>query len=226
MTIDAWLLHKRPSGDTSLYLSFFTRQQGIVDCLYKGGRTPKKHSMLQAFTPLWVSMQQRGDWYYAQKIEAKTPDLILTKDALFAALYVNELIYTVFRAGDAHSVLYDKYEQTLEMLAQAFERFGIEIILRRFEWALLCACGYEFSLTHDVDSNPIVSEHFYQWVAGYGFKSASSGFLGGHLLAFAQDQLDNTTVLKTIKALMRQAMYFVLDGKPIKARELYIRALA
>ena len=76
-TLQAWVLHKQWSGDTSARVSFFTRELGVIQCLCKGGRTPKKQALLQAFTPLWLSVDERYDRYYTQAIESISPILHL-----------------------------------------------------------------------------------------------------------------------------------------------------
>ena len=225
MTIDvmeAWVLHKRSSGETSAYVTFFTREKGAVRCLYKGARTPKKQALLQAFSPLWLAITSRNDVHFVRHVEAVSPSLTLARDNLFAGLYVNELLYHALKEQDAYSELYDTYTQTLHALMTALDRFAVEMILRRFEWALLCACGYSMSLTHEIeDARPIAAENRYQFIVGEGFIRDERGLPGTDILALAQGCLDNRSVLKTAKSIMRLAIDHLLDGRPIKARELY-----
>lgn len=220
----AWVLHQRESGETSVRATFFTREQGIVQALCKGGRTPKKQALLQAFTPLWLSLSARRDSYYVQTLEMAEAPLPLVGKNLFVGLYVNELLYHVLRPHDPHPVLYDAYLTTLQTLLTSFERVAVEALLRRFEWVLLRDIGYVMSLTHDArSSRPIEAECYYQWIAGEGFVLADYGFLGAHLMAMANDQLEDAMVLRAAKRMMRLAIGQVLGGHEIKARQLYLR---
>ena len=221
--LDAWVLHKRASGETSVQVTFLTRENGLVRAGYKGGRTPtKKQSLVHVFTPLWVTLDVRHDWHYVRQLEAVSPSLELTGDGLFAGLYVNELLYHALTPLDPSPDFYDLYVHTLHALTAATERMAIEVVLRRFEWRLLTVCGYQMSLTHDAQSGvPIQASDHYVFIAGEGFVKASDGFQGAHIMAWASDVLDDIAVLKTVKSIMRCAIDHALDGRPIQARKLY-----
>ncbi len=218
----SWVLHKRPSGDTSAQVTFFTREKGVVSALCKGGRTPKKQALLQAFTPLLISFDVRRDWCYVREMDVISPSLVLEGDLLLAGLYVNEILYHGLRQMDSIHLLYDAYVQTLYELTQVKQRLNIEAVLRRFEWQFLSSCGYEFSLTHDAHTLlPIISTNHYHFIAGEGFSLASKGIPGDCIIAMANDNLAEPLVLKAAKWIMRRAIDNALDGKRIKAREFY-----
>lgn len=221
-TIEAWVLHKQWSGDTSARVSFFTRESGLIHCLCKGGRTPKKHALLQAFTPLWLSVDERYDRLYVKTIESISPGLQLTGHSLFSALYVNEILYHALSSGYPDVGLFDAYLFTLNGLALAKERLVLESLLRRFEWTLLRACGYSFSLTHEARTDQeLCADLRYQFIAGEGFILNIDGIPGDHILALAQDNLDSADYLKSAKQVMRKAIDHLLSGREIKARALY-----
>ena len=91
---DAWLLHKKPISDNSYYATFLTRQKGVVVALC---RASKKQAILQQFTPLWLSITEKLNRYYVNKIESQGASLHFQKDTLFASLYINELIYYLLK---------------------------------------------------------------------------------------------------------------------------------
>jgi DNA repair protein RecO (recombination protein O) len=221
-SLHAWVLHKQWSGDTSARVSFFTRELGLVHCLCKGGRTPKKQSLLQAFTPLWVAFDERHERYYARSVESNSPSLHLEGHSLFSGLYVNELLYYVLNPSYPDSYLIDAYLQTLNGLAVSRDKLAIEAILRRFEWSLLHASGHSFSLTEEARTGGlIVADSNYQLVIGEGFVAHNKGIPGEHILALAADNLSEPVHLKTAKLIMRQAIDHLLGGREIKARALY-----
>ncbi|KTC84119.1 DNA repair protein RecO [Legionella brunensis] len=221
-TLEAWVLHKRPSGDTSVRATFFTREKGIVNCLCKGGRTPKKQAILQAFTPLWLSVEARKEWYYVRQFENTSAALDIKGNALFAGLYLNELLYYTLSPHDAHPDLYEVYVQTLQGLIIVTDNLAIEVLLRRFEWALLLACGQGISLTEEAHSaNLIDGDKSYRFIVNEGFLPAKAGLAGKDILALSQGHLDDINVLKTAKLIMRQAIDHLLGGKTLKSRALY-----
>lgn len=221
---DAWVIHKYWSGDTSARIVFFTENHGLVTCLYKGGRTPKKQSLVQAFMPLWLAMDVRGDMHYVRTLEATRDAMPLMGDALFAGLYINELVYRVLQPSDPSPTLYAVYVQALHSLVQITHRLALEAVLRHFEWALLTASGYQISLTHEAKTaNPIDANQTYIFVAGEGFILAEKGFSGTAILALAQNELNDAYVLNVAKHIMRRAIDHLLDGQVIQARSLYFR---
>lgn len=219
----AWVIYKYWSGNTSARVTFFTQEHGLVNCLYKGGRTPKKQALLQAFIPLWLAMDVRGDAYFVRQLEIAATPIQLVGQHLFAGLYVNELLHHALRPLDPHPTLHTAYAHTLQALLTASDRWSVEAILRRFEWAFLTSCGYNMSLTHEAHSaRSIVEGNYYRFVVGEGFVLADEGISGAHIIALAEDKLDDVAVLKTAKQIMRRAIDHALDGKDIKARALYL----
>jgi DNA repair protein RecO (recombination protein O) len=220
--LHAWVIYKTWSGDTSARVLFFTKEHGLISCLYKGGRTPKKQALIQPFTPLWVTMNVKGNAYFVRQIELADAAISFQGSTLFAGLYVNELIYHALRPHDPHPSLYEAYVQTLKALTQTFQRHAIEAVLRRFEWNLLTASGYPMSLTHEAHTlEPIALNRAYRFVASEGFILDEQGVSGAHILALSQDRLDDPAVLNAAKKIMRQAIDHALDGKIIKTRALY-----
>lgn len=221
--LQAWLIHKTPTGDTSLRLRFFTHERGMIDCHYRGGRAAKKNAALQAFTPLWLLLNERHQWLYVKSLENSGLPLTLTGPSLFAALYVNELIFHTVTPQEHDELLFTAYQNTLRALETHQHQSAIEISLRRFEQSLLSACGYSLTLTTESNvSEPIKSTAFYQYRAGQGFKESETGIPGLHLLAIANDNLDDPQVLKTAKRIMRHAIDHLLGGRQLKSRSLYV----
>ncbi|STX29337.1 DNA repair protein RecO [Legionella beliardensis] len=223
-SLNAWLLHKQPLGDTSLKAIFYTREQGIIPCVYKGGRLPKKQTLLQPFIPLWLSVrhQKNSQWCYVSQIENTGPSLILNGDSLFAGLYINELIYYLLADSEPSTLFYDSYELTLKALAQTQARLELEAILRYFEYRLLQLCGYAFSYTHEAYSYQLIDlKKHYTFIAGHGFVPAHQGLLGSDILALGQGQLNTPHLLKLAKHIMRQAINHALDGRALISRNLF-----
>lgn len=214
-TLDAWLLAKSPSGDSSLRLHLFTRQRGVVTCFYKGGRTPGKQGVLQPFLPLCLSLDSRKDYHFARNIETPSAALMLTGHALFAALYINELVYYTLKPFDPHSDLYLAYQYVLHGLTLASERLTLESLLRRFEWVLLRESGYRLAF---VDGN---NSAFYRFVAGAGFVAAQEGFALATVSAIIAGEFHDVQVVQAAKRIMRGAIDYLLAGRELKSRQLF-----
>jgi len=221
--INALVLHKWWAGDTSARVVFFTREQGLITAFCSGGRTPKKQALLQAFTPLWLTLDMRRDWYYVRQIEHADVAFSLVDISLFAGLYINELLYHALNMGsEPMPWLFDAYLQVLAELLPARERVAIERILRAFELLFLAAIGYELTLTHEAHTNkPIVAEGYYTFVAGVGFSATRIGIAGVDILAIAGGDLQQRSALTAAKNILRHAIDHALGGKKIRVRNMY-----
>lgn len=222
----AWLIHKMWAAGNAARVLLFTREQGLIWATYRGGSSPKKQALIQAFSPLWVDLSQRQTWYYVRHLESAALPFDFVADHLFAALYMNELLYHGLHPQDPHTNLYDAYVSSLQNLSLAQSQSGIEQALRRFEWTLLASMGYAISLTDDAHSQPIVATQYYTFQAGFGFVFAQEGLLGSHILALSHDELHDPIVLKTAKYVMRAAVDHALGGKRLKSREFYLKSRA
>ncbi len=220
-TIAVWMLHKQHTGDSSAYVTLFSDELGLFSCYCKGARNPKKPGLLQAFTPLWVTLDERHQRFYAKTIESIAPSIPLFGNSLFSALYLNELLYYILKPLDKEPTLFAAYEMTLKQLTQKLAQKELEAVLRRFEWTLLQSCGYAFSWVFTANEERIVPEQHYRFYPGQGFIPAQQGLPGWHLLAIGQDDLVEREVLLSAKQVMRQAIDQVLDGRAIKARSLF-----
>lgn len=223
-SIKAWYLHSRPSGDTSLRVSLLTREYGIIVALYKGGRIPRKKSFLQPFMSIWVSLDKHRDWYYIRHIESEATALHLPGRALYAALYLNEIIQLLIPPQESIPHVYDVYFSTLQALSEHHaEQIAQERSLRRFERVMLEVAGYSVSFLHDSRTgDPITSDRYYEFLPGVGFSRTEKGISGHYILNFANDKLDCVDTLKASKGFMRQALAFALNGKEIQTRKLYL----
>lgn len=221
-SIQGWILHSRLMGDTSVLLTLLTENQGLLRCLYKGARSIKKKSVIQPFIPLWVSLQTKGEWHYARQIEQSSPAVMLTKDALFSALYLNELMYKVLNVDEPLQGLYEHYAKTLKSLSFAKNKLAIEPPLRSFEKHLLTVTGCMMSLQEDIHGQFISPNQSYDFLSGSGFSPNDAGRVQGqHILAFAEDDFSDEAALKTIKWFMRKSIDYLLDGQSLNARQFY-----
>lgn len=248
-----FILSTQPQGDTSLRVTCFTREKGVIMALCQGGRTPKKQALLQPFVPLWLHLNASRSWTYVRQIEMYASPYVLSGPTLLAGLYVNELLTYLLRAQDAHEVLYDAYEQLLKALhllaapnlSETLRDIGakhliflatnsqndhqynpkdpkvvLEILLRRFEWLFITECGYAFSWSHEARTQQsIVKDKYYHFSLGEGF--IEGGAFSGEWLIAMQQARYSPEVLKMAKNVMRQMIAYLLQGKTLRARELY-----
>lgn len=220
--LKAWILHKKYTGTTNLRIMLFTEEKGIVNCFLHQGAAAKKQALTQPFTPLWVFIKEKNGWFYVSKIEAYHKPLQFQGQALFAALYLNELIYYSLKENDSYPELFDLYSHTVKALHLNNDKLVLETLLRQFEFALLEYCGYALPCTYEASTpTPIIATKHYSFIAGLGFTADPNGkILGKKILACASGRFNDIDALKTAKVIMRQAIDHFLQHRELKTRSL------
>ncbi len=233
----AYVLHKHPFQNTSLLVDFFTIDYGRVRGVAKGARSAKSkyRSLLQLFHPLLVSFSGKGEMKTVIGIESGHAAISLEGQRLFSGLYINELLTRLLLNHVEHKLLYKNYQDALISL-QGDE--NMEVVLRRFELALLSELGYGINLLSDCRSHePILTEKSYRFTPDIGFElsqentagsenSDGSGttrlFLGEHIQAIQQLQFDEPESARAAKRLLRLALSAHLGERPLMSRSLFL----
>jgi DNA repair protein RecO (recombination protein O) len=224
--LSGFLLHRRAYRETSYLLDIFTLELGKVSAVAKGVRGSKgdKKSLLQAFQPLLVSLYGKHELKNLRQVEARSPMLVLTGKAMFAAMYLNEVLNRTLGVEQAHPQLFELYQQSLINLSRGGD---LEPILREFELGLLNEQGYGLDFRHDCQSGELIqAQHYYTLVVEQGFQQlpealqTTNCFLGENLQKIADYQWDKAS-LSCAKRISRMAMAPLLGAKPLKSRELF-----
>jgi DNA repair protein RecO (recombination protein O) len=224
----AFVLHARPFRDTSLLVDLLTRDYGRVGAIARGARAQQSRyrGYLRPFVPIVVTWSGKSELVSLNKVEADGAPMLLEGRSLLAGMYLNELLVRLLHQHDPHPEIFENYQTTLNALNTSIE---IEPILRRFEKEFLVALGFGFSWEQATDTlAPILSTQWYAFEPDLGFSenlqrfNNQPVFNGAHLMAIAQNEFENTEVLRTAKQIMRMAMQVRLGNRIIKSRELFI----
>ena len=231
----AWVLHKRPYGDSSLLLELLTLELGRVSSVLKGARRKARGGnsggISQPFTPLLVTLAGRGELKSLRQVETAGPAIVLTGQQLFSGLYLNELITRLLPRFDPHPRLFSHYGQLLPRLTSGQS----EPALRRFECFLLEELGYHLNLSEDAQGDAIISTNSYRFDPQTGLHplrfsaencehSSLQNISGGSLLELHSWWVTDTpmtlSAMRLIKAMTRRALEVHLGGAPLRSREL------
>jgi DNA repair protein RecO (recombination protein O) len=224
----AYALHARPYRETSSIIDLLTREHGRLSVVARGARTSGRgKTQPRQFGRLLVGCSGKGQLLTLANCDSVSHRW-LSADALYAGLYLNELLLRLLRDDDPHPRLFDGYEQTLDRLADGVDP---EPALRSFERLLLKECGYELTLVHVAQSgDPIAAAAAYRYVPDVGFYPVAEAvddklvFGGATLLAVAEDDYADERVRRAAKQIMRRALAPHLGDKPLRSRALYRRA--
>lgn len=226
-----FVLHTYPFKETSVVAEIFTRGHGRVALIARGARRPASslRGLMQPFTPLLLSWFGKHELKTLHAAEWQGGINAPQGRGLMCGFYLNELLLRMLARGDPHEALYDRYTETLALLAGECgddERaVPFERILRRFEKNLLADIGY--GATFDVEAGshaPIEPgvRYVFQPERGAVRETDQPGcpVSGRTLLDLAADRFDDPATLVEAKALMRSLINHTLGAKPLYTRQL------
>ena len=228
----AFVLHRRPYKNTSFILEIFTRDYGRLTLVAKGAASQKSRQkgLLQVFQPLEISWVRKSDMGTLTAAESTCPPYTLIDDALYSAMYINEILLKLITKDDPHTQVFDEYSKFLQTASQTQQ---LEPVLRLFEKNLLQDIGYEINLEYEADtSERIIAENKYEYFPGHGFiqvtdnEKLTLNFAGQHLLNFANNELSDIETLRTAKRIMQMSLRALLGDTELKSREIYKAFLA
>ncbi|MBU2977663.1 DNA repair protein RecO [Alteromonas sp. C1M14] len=223
--LDTYVLHRRPYRETSYIVDFFSLQSGRVSAVAKGVRNGKndKKSVLQPFRLLRIQLSGRSELKNLRLAECVGPMSMLAGQALFCAMYLNELINRLLPTGVVSEPVYRQYQHALTQLNLAQ---SIEQTLREFEFALLDEMGLLADwFTDGITGDPIVADKWYLYSPEQGFvrcrqPNHKSRISGAALMLLGNGQWTDLS-LGAAKRINRLALNHLLGGKPLKSRELF-----
>jgi DNA repair protein RecO (recombination protein O) len=224
-----YILHTRAYRDTSLLVEIFSRDHGRLSAVARSARGPKSRfkGLFQQFVPLLLSWQGRTELMNLTAAEGNGVPHYLSGEALLCGIYLNELLMRLLHRHDAHAGLFTAYQQALVGLQQNQQK---QITLRLFEKRLLLELGYALQLDKVASTgSAIIPEQNYYFDPIQGLIPAitaatkSNVFLGESLLALHYEEFNNSDYLRDAKRLLRLAITSLLDNKPLKSRELFMK---
>jgi DNA repair protein RecO (recombination protein O) len=226
----AFVLHRRDYGNTSLLVDVFAIGRGRFPAIAKGARRPRHgtSALLQPFQPLWLDVVGRGEVLTLTRVEAAAPALGLQGRPLLCGFYLNELLVRLLGRDDPHDPLFAFYHAALIGLASGDD---LETVLRQFEIRLLDELGYALGLDSEADGGaPVVPDRLYVLDTGHGVRQAGADdaddagvIAGATLLALARGDRLAPHQLREARVLLRRLLEPHLGGRPLKSRELFRR---
>lgn len=230
----AFVLHSRPFKENQQLVELLTQNEGKVSALVYVGQSKRsiKKGLLQPFLPLKITFKDTGNTLKRiTQVEASTKSYTLSKNSLYSAFYVNELLVRLLNNDIVCADLFTKYQLTLSSLS---ENLPIAPQLRLFELCLLEELGLSFDFSPVFNENNDNVAGFY-YIAEQGFIPAykyaidsitTPWFNTEHLQIIAQHTYHDKVLIhkdveQTFKQLMRNVLHHLLDGKALNSRKLF-----
>lgn len=218
----AYLLHARAYRETSAIVELLTLEHGRVAGVARGVRGGRRPQPIEAFCLMEIGWRGRGSLVTVTGREA-VQRWHLTGRALFAGMYVNELLVRSLRPAEAAPNLFRAYQMALGRLASEDD---LEPPLRVFEKRLLFELGYGPTFDFEsISGAAVVDDRAYVFAEGEGFRvagaAAENAFPGRVLKDIARDRYEAKDVRRAAKIILRRALRPHLGPRPLAARELF-----
>ena len=233
----AYVLHRRAFRETSAIVDLLTLDFGRISGVVRGvkGGARRRHD-IEPFTRISATWRGRGQLVNVLRCEAAVPKQ-LGGDALFAGLYLNELLIRTLSQEEPVAALFNDYGHALASLNSVGAEGDLEPILRTFERRLLEELGYGLAFDVDVRSGvPIDDGKTYGMIVGEGFQElcgtnfgADNGRASGlplvlsgwQISAMGADDYRDDAVRRAAKRVLRGALELRLDGRRLTTRRLF-----
>lgn len=220
--IHAYVLQKREASAEKAQVTFFSQELGRLTIWVNFKTKDKMRACYEPFQSLWITLKMNHARMSIQSVEPERAQSPLIGNGLWCAWYMNELLMYVLCPHEANEHLFEAYQTTLKALSEATEHQVFQVILRRFEWALLRALGLAISLEQEATGKGcILANKFYQCVPKLGLVERETGFSGAMILSFASGDWTHEGLLPVAKRMMRLLLDDALEGREIKTRTLF-----
>ncbi len=223
----AYIIYTAHYQESSALVKLLTRQHGIISAVVRGVRqSNKKSNGLRAAVQLgnlvecqWSGKTSLKTIYQVELVQSAALD---TTEKFVCLSYIHELLfYFVQEEFHVDSVFVD-YAGFIEKIRLD----NVELALRIFEFNLLESMGYGIDFSRDAEMDmPVNIEKEYKVIPGFGLSLANGfdeqSYSGSDLLLIHQKDYSNSSLLLVAKKISRTLLEYHMDGKPIKARQLY-----
>lgn len=223
----AYIIYTAHYQETSALVKLLTQKNGVVSAVVRGvHQSNKKSNGLRATVQLgnlvecqWSGKTSLKTIYQMELLQAASFD---STEKFICLSYIHELLLFFLREEFHIDQIFDQYGGFLVEMANN----KLEPALREFEFQLLEIMGYgiDFSREADVDA-PVEPNKKYQVIPGFGVRCAADldghVYLGTDLLAIHEKKFATPVSLAVAKKISRTLLDYHMEGRPIKARQLY-----
>ena len=216
-----YVLRRRAYSETSLLLEVLTNESRYVHALYRGAKR-KGSTPIDLFAEYEMSWRPKVGLVTVRSCELKRVST-LVGDALYAGLYINELVRRGMHENQVVEDVEAAYRTTVQQLEAG--NADLDVALRTFERRFLKALGFELEFQREqATGDVILSNSHYQFDPLEGFKKASeddrASYPGHVLLNISINRFELPETRQAAKLILRDALYHYLGERALKARSL------
>ncbi|WLD57445.1 DNA repair protein RecO [Salinispirillum sp. LH 10-3-1] len=212
--VNAFVLHRTPYRESSSLVRLFVPGQGQLVATWRGT------AALHLYQPYHIDWQASGDWVTIRSVDLAGKVLRLKGQALYLALYLNELLGVLLPRWVPAEALFGTYYATLRRLESGE---SAEPLLRFFERRLLEQLGFGIDFERDRAGELLQPERHYRFDDQNAFLQDPSsivvdGFHGQDLIHIAHNDYGSPSTRRAAKQLFRRALALQLGERELLSR--------
>lgn len=219
-TLDnAFIIHSRPYGETSVILDLLTEQNGMISVILKGAKRRKDVSQLQPSREFLINISK-----------ARLPLLIkyelnksyaIKKDYILLIIYFNELIYRLIPKNQPQKTLYNFYRNYMSYMSTTDDHQDSVII--GFELLILKNIGY--AVNSEISIDLINKDDYFYYDKLRGFKKISDYYQGykisgRDLSLLIKFDINSIQDKRTLRMIMKNIIVDIVNPKKIKSFDI------
>lgn len=198
-----------------------TSESRYVHALYRGAKR-KGATPIDLFAEYAMSWRPKTGLVTVRSCELKRVST-LVGDALYAGLYINELVRRGMQENQVVEDVQPAYRAVVQRLEDRNE--DLDAALRTFERRLLKALGFELEFHREQATGDAISSNSnYLFDPTEGFKrvsdAAQTSYPGHVLLNISVNRFEQPDTRQAAKLILRDALYHHLGERAPKARSL------
>ena len=221
----AFVINTARYREYGLRIDFLTLQYGRLQLLCNGSkRYSPIRSMLQPFVPLEISWKESKSLAVLVDVVQKGRAFSINVPNIFTSLYVNEILWNLYKEKTGDVRLFAQY---LKLLKELSENRNIAETLRRLECFLIYSLGYTIKIDfniQEIDANSAIyigiSDKVFLLSSKYDSYVIASINLNGVCEWSSNSYEDLSEELR--RKINRIVINYLLKGKTLVSRKLYL----
>ena len=216
---NAFIIHSRSYGETSVILDLLTEKNGMISVILKGAKRRKDVSQLQPSREFLINISK-----------ASLPLLIkyeliksyaVKKDYILLIIYFNELIYRLVPKNQPQKTLYNFYRNYMSYMSTTDDHQ--DSVMLGFELLLLKNIGY--AVNSEISIDLINQDDYFYYDKLRGFKKISDYYQGykisgRDLSLLIKFDINSIEDKRTLRMIMKNIIVDIVNPKTIKSFDI------
>ncbi len=216
---NAFIIHSRSYGETSVILDLLTEQNGMISVILKGAKRRKDVSQLQPSREFLINIS-RANLPLLIKYELNK-SYAIKKDYILLIIYFNELIYRLVPKNQPQKTLYNFYRNYMFYMSTTDDHQDSVII--GFELLILKNIGY--AVNSEVPIDLVNQDDYFYYDKLRGFKKTSDYYKGYKISGRDLNLLNKFDInsiqdKRTLRMIMKNIIVDIVNPKTIKSFDI------